>query len=116
MSVAHLNIHLHCLVLDGVYHPTEGLPVFHAVRAPTATGVPALLNGIIKRIMNRMHRAPAQWCRFRPPPSRQRPCASLSDGLPEPLRPSFFMALLFVKLTGIETVWSFFFTNKYWTL
>jgi len=26
---ANLNIHLHCLVLDGVYRTTEGLPVFH---------------------------------------------------------------------------------------
>ena len=35
-SAANLNIHLHCLVLDGVYRTTEGVPVFHAVRAPTA--------------------------------------------------------------------------------
>ena len=35
-SAANLNIHLHCLVLDGVYRGTEGVPVFHAVRAPTA--------------------------------------------------------------------------------
>ena len=50
-SAANLNIHLHCLVLDEVYHTTEGLPVFHAVRAPTATELHALLAGIIKRIM-----------------------------------------------------------------
>ena len=36
---------------DGVYRTTEGLPVFHAVRAPTATGVQVLLSRIIKRIM-----------------------------------------------------------------
>jgi len=46
-----LNIHLHCLVLDGVYCTTEGLPVFHTVHAPTATELQALLNRIIKRIM-----------------------------------------------------------------
>src|SRR5919106_5877239 len=28
-SAANLNIHLHCLVLDGVYCTTEGVPVFH---------------------------------------------------------------------------------------
>jgi len=32
-SAANLNIHLHCLVLDGVYRTTEGLPVFHTVHA-----------------------------------------------------------------------------------
>ncbi|MCA1853529.1 MAG: hypothetical protein LC647_14380 [Beggiatoa sp.] len=51
-----LNIHLHCLVLDGVYHTTEGLPVFHAGRAPTGGELQVLLARIIKRLMNRMHR------------------------------------------------------------
>jgi hypothetical protein len=50
-SAAHLNIHRHCLVLDGVYRTTEGVPVFHAVRAPTATELQALLNRIIKRMI-----------------------------------------------------------------
>jgi hypothetical protein len=45
LSAANLNIHLHCLVLDGVYRTTEGLPVFHAVRAPTATGVQVYSTG-----------------------------------------------------------------------
>jgi len=35
-SAANLNIHLHCLVLDGVYRRTEGQPVFQEVRAPAA--------------------------------------------------------------------------------
>ena len=35
-SAANLNIHLHCLVLDGVYRTPEGVPVFHTVHAPTA--------------------------------------------------------------------------------
>ncbi|MGH8647632.1 MAG: transposase, partial [Gammaproteobacteria bacterium] len=34
---ANLNIHLHCLVLDGVYRATDGVPVFHTVHAPIAT-------------------------------------------------------------------------------
>ncbi len=56
-SAANLNIHLHCLVLDGVYRTTtEGLPVFHAVHAPTAEELQTLLARIIKRLMNRMHR------------------------------------------------------------
>ena len=55
-SAANLNIHLNCLVLDGVYHTPEGLPVSHAVRAPTAEELQSLLARIIKRLMNRMHR------------------------------------------------------------
>ena len=43
-------------MLDGVYHTPEGLPVFHAVRAPTAEELQSLLARIIKRLMNRMHR------------------------------------------------------------
>jgi hypothetical protein len=39
------------LVLDGVYRTTEGVPVFHAVRAPTAAELQVLLRRIIKRIM-----------------------------------------------------------------
>ena len=38
-SVANLNVHLHCLVLDGVYRcDTEGEPIFVEVLAPTAQG------------------------------------------------------------------------------
>ncbi len=33
-TAANLNIHLHCLVLDGVYRSSEGAPVFHEARAP----------------------------------------------------------------------------------
>jgi hypothetical protein len=50
-SAANLNIHLHCLVLDGVYRTPEGVPVFHTVHAPTATELQALLLRIIKRLM-----------------------------------------------------------------
>ena len=39
------------VVLDGVYRTTEGLPVFQAVRAPTAEELQVLLTRIIKRLM-----------------------------------------------------------------
>jgi hypothetical protein len=50
-SAANLNIHLYCLVLDGVYRTIEGVPVFHEVRAPTAEQLQVLLTRIIKRVM-----------------------------------------------------------------
>jgi len=50
-SAANLNIHLHCLVLDGVYRFTDGPPVFQAVPAPTMEQLQTLLTRIIKRVM-----------------------------------------------------------------
>jgi hypothetical protein len=38
-----LNIHLHCLVLDGLYRITDGAPVFHEARAPSVAELQALL-------------------------------------------------------------------------
>ena len=35
-SAANLNIHLHCLVLDGVYRVQNGAVEFHSTRSPTA--------------------------------------------------------------------------------
>jgi hypothetical protein len=35
-SAANLNIHLHCLVLDGVYRSTADEAVFQEARAPPA--------------------------------------------------------------------------------
>jgi len=55
-SAANLNIHLHCLVLDGVYRTTEGVPVFHPVPAPTAEQFQGLLTRIIKRLMKLLTR------------------------------------------------------------
>ncbi len=55
-SAANLNIHLHCLVLDGVYETTGEVPVFHPVRAPTAEQLQTLLHPIIKRIMKLLTR------------------------------------------------------------
>jgi hypothetical protein len=50
-SAANLNIHLHCLVLDGVYRRTEGQPIFDAARAPTDDELASLLDKIIARLM-----------------------------------------------------------------
>ena len=55
-SAANLNTHLHCVVLDGVYRSTEGVPVFHAVRAPTVAELQALLGRIIKHLMRLLTR------------------------------------------------------------
>jgi len=46
-----LNIHLHCLFLDGVYATTDEEPVFHPVKAPTAEQLHTLFHQIIKRLM-----------------------------------------------------------------
>jgi hypothetical protein len=48
-SAANLNIHLHWQVADDVYRSTEGVPVFHEVRAPTIEQLQALLSRIITR-------------------------------------------------------------------
>ena len=56
-SAANLNIHLHCLVLDGVYRrSTEGEPVFVEVPAPTDDALQAVLHKIITRTMKLLTR------------------------------------------------------------
>lgn len=55
-SAANLNIHLHCLVLDGVYRRTEGDPVFLPSRAPTGAELQGLLDKIIARLLKRLTR------------------------------------------------------------
>jgi hypothetical protein len=52
-----LNIHLHCLVLDGVYRHTEGEPVFQEASAPTGDELQGLLDKIIARLMKMLTRA-----------------------------------------------------------
>jgi Putative transposase len=43
-SAANLNIHLHCLVLDGVYLlDRDGVPVFHEAAAPSTDELARLL-------------------------------------------------------------------------
>jgi hypothetical protein len=51
-----LNIHLHCLVLDGVYRSSDGAAIFHEVPAPTIEELQALLAKIITRIMRLLTR------------------------------------------------------------
>ncbi len=52
-SAANLNIHLHCLVLDGVYRcDTDAEPVFVEVPAPTDEALQTVLHKVITRLMN----------------------------------------------------------------
>ncbi len=55
-SAANLNIHLHCLMLDGVYHLTDGVPIFQAIPAPTTDQLQALLTRIITRLLKALTR------------------------------------------------------------
>ncbi|MDP1786318.1 MAG: transposase [Nitrosomonas sp.] len=55
-SAGNLNIHLHCLVLDGVYRIQNGVAEFHSARSPTAEQLQSLLSQIIKRIMKALTR------------------------------------------------------------
>jgi len=51
-SAANLNIHLHCLVLDGVYRcDADGAPNFVEADTPTDDQLHALLQTIIARLM-----------------------------------------------------------------
>ena len=51
-SAASLNIHLHCLVLDGVYGRGEdGVPEFVEVPTPTDQALQAVLHKIITRTL-----------------------------------------------------------------
>jgi DNA-binding HxlR family transcriptional regulator len=51
-SAASWSIHLHCLVLDGVYRRNaDGAPVFVEVQAPTGEALQAVLRRIITRMM-----------------------------------------------------------------
>ena len=56
-SAANLNIHLHCLVLDGVYRRNDdGTPVFMEVPAPTDEALQTVLHKIIMRLMKLLTR------------------------------------------------------------
>ena len=49
-SAANLNIHLHCLVLDGVYRrAADGSPAFIEAASPTDDELHALLQSVIER-------------------------------------------------------------------
>ena len=59
-SAANLNIHLHCLVLDGVYRRgTDGAPEFVEALAPTDEALRAVLHKIITRMMKLLTRREA---------------------------------------------------------
>ncbi|HEY6356492.1 MAG TPA: transposase [Burkholderiaceae bacterium] len=56
-SAANLNVHLHCLVLDGVYRcGADCAPTFVEVSAPTDDELHALLQTIITRLMKMLTR------------------------------------------------------------
>ena len=56
-SAANVNIHLHCLVLDGVYQcGADGVPQFVEVPAPTDEALQAVLHKIITRTMKLLTR------------------------------------------------------------
>ena len=56
-SAANLNVHLHCLVLDGVYRcGADGVPEFFEAGSPTDREVHALLQAIITRLMKMLTR------------------------------------------------------------
>jgi hypothetical protein len=56
-SAANLNIHLHCLVLDGVYRcGDDGVPSFVETGAPTDDELHALLQTVITRLMKMLTR------------------------------------------------------------
>ena len=56
-SAANLNIHLHCLVLDGVYlRSADGTPEFVEAPAPSDEALQAVLHRIITRLMKLLTR------------------------------------------------------------
>jgi Putative transposase len=56
-SAANLNIHLHCLVLDGVYRSgIDGTPEFVEVPEPTDETLQSVLHKIITRMMKLLTR------------------------------------------------------------
>ena len=61
-SAANLNIHLHCLVLDGVYRRSaDGTPEFVEVAVPTVEALQAVLHRIITRLMKLLTRRGGGW-------------------------------------------------------
>ena len=55
-SAANLNVHLHCLVLDGVYRRgTDGAPEFIEAPVPTDEALQTVLHKIITRTTQAAH-------------------------------------------------------------
>lgn len=55
-SALNLNIHLHMLVLDGVYTLEQNRPRFHRAGAPNRQALERLLNRLVQRIARRLTR------------------------------------------------------------
>ncbi len=55
-SAANLNIHLHCLVLDGVYCSAGDKALFHEARAPTRDELQGLIEKIVVQLMRMLAR------------------------------------------------------------
>jgi len=55
-SAANLNIHLHCLLLDGVYRLTDDGPIFQTIPAPTTDQLQTVLTRIITRLLKTLTR------------------------------------------------------------
>lgn len=55
-SALNLNIHFHCLVLDGVYHRRGEKMTFRPVEAPTQSELNRLLERLVKRLMRLLTR------------------------------------------------------------
>jgi len=53
-SALNLNVHLHMLILDGVYTLEQNSPRFHRVGAPDAPSLERLLNRLVRRIVRRL--------------------------------------------------------------
>jgi hypothetical protein len=55
-SALNLNIHLHMIVLDGVYGDSAGKLKFHRVIAPSQKQLETLLNRIIQRLIRELEK------------------------------------------------------------
>ena len=55
-SAANLNIHLHCLFLDGVYRMVNDKPLFQVVLPPSEDQLQKLLHQIMQRLMKSLTR------------------------------------------------------------
>ncbi|MCP5180760.1 MAG: transposase [Pseudomonadales bacterium] len=55
-SALNLNVHLHRLILDGVYTMEQNAPRLHRVRAPDPQTLEHLLNRLVRRIVRRLTR------------------------------------------------------------
>jgi hypothetical protein len=55
-SAVNLNVHLHMLVLDGVYTVEQNRPRFHRVGAPDPQTLERLLNRLVRRVVRRLSR------------------------------------------------------------